>query len=127
MKTTIMVTDVFVRFRMVAIAQTDQETQTWEMQVMCIEQVADILMSLGFLESKAARLLTAASTTITPQPGLSTVPMSDVAAITEFADPEFGPVSLEAQQGHMLITNGDTTEGALASAGFVLKVNGPMQ
>ena len=127
MKTTVMVMDVFVRFRMIAIAQSERQTQAWEMQVMVIEQVAAILTSLGFLDSKAAALLTEASTTITPQPGITTVPLSDFAALTELADPDSEPVSLEAQQGHVLITRGETTEEALASAGFVLKVDGPLQ
>jgi len=122
-----MVMDVFVRFRMIAIAQSEQQTQAWQMQVMCIQQVTDILISLGFLDSKAAALLTEASTTITPQPGITTVPLSDFAALTELADPDFEPVSPEAQVGHVLITRGETTEEALASAGFVLKVDGPLQ
>src|SRR5271163_2994852 len=108
MKTTVMVTDVFVRFRMIAIVQSDQQTQAWEMQVMCIQQVADILISLGFLDSKAAAMLTEASTTITPQEGITTVPFSDFATLTELVDPDFEPVSLEAQQGHVLIARGET-------------------
>ncbi|KAA6457560.1 hypothetical protein DYQ86_22285 [Acidobacteria bacterium AB60] len=127
MKTTVMVTDVLVRFRMVAIAQSDQQTQAWEVQVMCIQQVADILISLGFLDSRAASLLTEASTTITPQPGITTVPFSDFVTLTELVYPDSEPVSLEAQQGHVLIARGETTEEALASAGFVLKVDGPLQ
>jgi len=127
MKTTIMVMDVFVRFRLVAIVQSEQQTQAWEMQVMVIQQVADILISLGFLDSKAASLLTEASTTITPQPGITTVPFSDFAALTELVYPDSEPVSLEAQQGHSLIATGETTEEALASAGFVLKMDGPLQ
>jgi phage gp36-like protein len=62
-----MVMDVFVRFRLVAIVQSEQQTQAWEMQVMVIQQVADILISLGFLDYKAAALLTEASTTIRHQ------------------------------------------------------------
>lgn len=127
MKTTVMVMDVFVRFRMIAIAQSDQQTQAWEMQVMCIQQVTDTLISLGFLDSKAAALLTGASTTITPQPGITTVPFSDFVTLTELVYPDSEPVSLEAQQGHALIAHGETTEEALASAGFVLKVDGPLQ
>ena len=127
MKTTVMVTDVFVRFRMVAIAQSDQQTQAWEMQVMCIQQVTDILISLGFLDSKAAALLVETSTTITPQPGITTVPFSDLVSVTELVYPDSEPASLEAQQGHVLIARGETTEEALASAGFVLKVDGPLQ
>ena len=127
MKTTVMVMDVFVRFRMIAIAQSDQQTQAWEMQVMCIQQVTDTLISHGFLDSKAAVLLTEASTTITPQPGITTVPFSDFVTLTELVYPDSEPVSLEAQQGHALIAHGETTEEALASAGFVLKVDGPLQ
>jgi len=127
MKTTVMVFDVFVRFRLVAIAQSDQRTQAWVMEVMCIQQVTDILISLGFLDSKAAGLLTEANTTITPQPGITTIPFSDFVTLTELVYPDSEPVSLEAQQGHALIANGETTEEALASAGFVLKMNGPLQ
>src|ERR1700735_508004 len=127
MKTTVMVMDVFVRFRMIAIAQSEQQTQAWQMQVMCIQQVTDILTSLGFLDSKAAALLTEASTTITPQPGITTVPFSDFATLTELVYPDSEPVSLEARQGHALIATAETTEEALASAGFVLKMDGPLQ
>ena len=127
MKATVMVMDVYVRFRMVAIAQSDQQTQTWVMQVMCIEQVADILVSLGFLNSKAAALLTKAGTTITPQPGITTVPCSDFVTLAELLYPDSEPVSLEAQHGHALIARGETTDEALASAGFVLDVHGPLQ
>ncbi len=127
MKTTIMVTDVIVRFRLAAIVQSSPQTQAWEMQVMCIQQVADILVSLGFLDSSAAALLTEASTTITPQPGITTVPFSDFITLTELVYPDSEPVSLEAQQGHVLIARGETTEDALASAGFVLKLDGPLQ
>lgn len=127
MKTTIMVIDEYVRFRLVAIAQAEQPVQVWDLQVMCIPDFTRILISLGFLDSKAASLLTEASTTITPQPGITTVPFSTLAALVEFADPDAEPVSLEAQQGHILITQGETTEQALASAGFVAKVDGPLQ
>ncbi len=127
MKTTVMVTDIFVRFRLCAIAETDRQSQAWEMEVMCIEQVADILTSLGFLDSKAASRLAKASTTITPQPGITTIPLSTLAAVVEFADPDFEPVSPEAQEGHVLIAHGGTTEEALASAGFVLKTDHPVQ
>ena len=122
-----MVMDVFVRFRMIAIAQSEQQTQAWQMQVMCIQQVTDILISLGFLDSKAAARLTEASTTITPQPGITTVPFSDFANLTELVYPDSEPVSLEAQVGYVLIARGETTEEALASAGFVLKMDGPLQ
>jgi hypothetical protein len=127
MKATIMVTDVFVRFRMIAILPLTQPPQAWEMQVMCIEQVAGILVSLGFLDSEAATRLAAASTAITPQPGIITTPMTDFVALTELVYPDSEPVSLEAQEGHVLIAKGDTTEEALASVGFVLKLDSPIQ
>ncbi len=127
MKATIMVTDTFVRFRMVAIVPSTQAQQSWELFVMTIQQVASILVSLGFLDSTAAALLTAASTTITPQPGVNTVPMTDLVTLTELVYPDSEPVSLEVQQGHALIAHGETTEEALASAGFVLKLDSPLQ
>jgi len=75
MKATIIVTDVILRFRLAAIEQTSGQPQTWQLDVMTIEQVAHILVSLGFLDSQTAARLTEASTTITPQPGLNTVPV----------------------------------------------------
>jgi hypothetical protein len=127
MKFTIMVVDVFVRFRLSAIERSPRRPQTWQLQLLTIEQVAEVLVSLGFLEPEAARRLTDASTTITPQEGLVTVPFSDIVAITQFVLPEDDPPSPEAQQGHVLIVQGETTEEALAAAGFVMKVDGPLQ
>lgn len=127
MKATIMVTDAFVRFRLVAIVPHSRPPQSWELFVMTIEQVAQILVSLGFLDSEAAARLTEASTTITPQVGIDTVPMTDLVALTELVYPDSEPVSLEAQQGYTLIAKGETTEEALASAGFVLKLDSPLQ
>ena len=74
MKWTIIVTDTFVRFRLAAIEAESPRPQTWELEVMTIEQVAETLVSLRFLDTEAAHRLTEASTTITPQPGLMTVP-----------------------------------------------------
>lgn len=127
MKVTIMVTDVFVRFRMAAIVTSSQPPQSWELFVMTIQQVTDILVTLGFLDSIAAARLTAASTTITPQPGVNTVPMTDLVALTELVYSDSEPVSLEAQEGHALIAQGETTEEALASVGFVPQLDSPMQ
>lgn len=127
MKATIMVTDAFVRFRLVAIVPYSRPPQSWELFVMTIEQVANILVSLGFLGSEAAARLTEASTTITPQVGVDTVPMTDLVALTELVYPDADPVSLEAQQGYALIAKGETTEEALVSVGFVLKLDGPIQ
>ena len=128
MKTTIMVMDVFVRFRLVAIVQSEQQTQAWEMQVMVIQQVADILISLGFLDSKAAALLTEASNHHHASARHQNDSRFRISSrLTELVYPDSEPVSLEAQQGHALIATGDTTEEALASAGFVLKMDGPLQ
>jgi hypothetical protein len=127
MKFTIMVTDVFVRFQLGAIEQSPKQPQTWQLEVMTIQQVAVILVSLGFLDPEAARRLTEASTTITPQQGLTTLPFANLVALTELVYPDDDPASLEAQQGYVLIARGETTEEALASAGFVLRVDGPVQ
>jgi hypothetical protein len=127
MKATIMVTDVILRFRLAAIEQTSGQPQAWQLDVMTIEQMAHILVSLGFLDPEAAARLTEASTTITPQPGLSTVPFADFVALTELVYPDDEPPSLEAQEGFVLIAHGETTEEALAAAGFVVKVDGPLQ
>ncbi|MBT9329538.1 hypothetical protein [Paracidobacterium acidisoli] len=127
MKATIMVTDAFVRFRLVAIVPHSRPPQSWELFVMTIEQVADILVSLGFLDSEAAVRLTEASTTITPQLGIDTVPMTDLVALTELVYPDAEPISLEAQQGYALLAKGETTEEALASMGFALKSDGLVQ
>ena len=127
MKATIMVTDVILRFRLAAIEQTSRQPQTWQLDVMTIEQVAHILVSLGFLDPKAAARLTEASTTITPQRGLTTIPLADFVAMTELVYPEDEPPSLEAQQSYVLIAQGETSEEALAAAGFVVRGDGPLQ
>jgi hypothetical protein len=127
MKVVIMVADVILRFRLAALEQKDRQPQAWGLQVMTIEEVASILVSLGVLDLEAATRLTEASTTITPQEGLETVPCSDLAALVEFAYPEDEPPSREAQQGFALLAHGETTEDALAAAGFVLKSKGPLQ
>ncbi len=124
MKVTIMVTDVILRFRLAAIENSPRQPQTWEMQVMTIQEVANSLVSLGFLDLEAAARLTEASTTITPQEGLNVVPFADLVALIELVYPEDKPPSPEAEQGYVLITHGETTEEALAAAGFVLKVDG---
>jgi hypothetical protein len=127
MKATIMVTDVILRFRLAAIEQSLRQPQTWELQVMTIEEVAHILVSLGLLDPEAAARLTEASTTITPQQGMTTVPFADFVALTEVVYPEDEAPSLEAQQGFVLIAQGETTEEELAATGFVLRADGPLQ
>jgi len=127
MRATIMVTDIILRFRLAAIEQSLQQAQTWELEVMTIQEVARILVSLGFLDPEAAARLTEASTTITPQLGVTTVSLTDIVPLMELLYPEDEPTSLEAQQTYMLVTQGETTEEALAAAGFVLRVDGPLQ
>lgn len=127
MKFTMMVVDVFVRFRLSAIERTPQRPQTWVLELLTIEQVAEVLVSLGFLKPEVALRLTNASITITPQEGLVTIPFADIVAVTQFVHPEDAPPSPEAQQGHVLIVQGETTEEALASVGFIMKVDGPLQ
>jgi len=127
MRATIMVTDIILRFRLAAIEQSLQQAQTWELEVMTIQEVARILVSLGFLDPEAAARLTEASTTITPQLGVTTVSLTDIVPLMEVLYPEDEPASLEAQQTYILVTQGETTEEALAAAGFVLIVDGPLQ
>jgi hypothetical protein len=127
MKTTIMVTDVILRFRLAAIEQSSRRSQTWELQVMTIQEVAHILVSLGFLDHEAAARLSEASTTITPQQGITTDRVEDLVPLIEHVYPEDEPASLEAQQTYVLIAQGETTEEALAAAGFVLRLDGPLQ
>jgi hypothetical protein len=127
MKIMIMVTDVIVRFQLAAIEQSAQQPQSWQLQVMTIQEVARILVSLGFLDPEAADRLTEASTTITPQQGLTTIPFADLVALTELVYPDEEPPSRKAQDGYLLIAKGETTEKALAAAGFVLRVDGPLQ
>jgi hypothetical protein len=61
MKATIMVTDVILRFRLAAIEQSCRHPQTWTLQVMTIQEVANILVSLGFLDPEAAARLSEAA------------------------------------------------------------------
>jgi hypothetical protein len=127
MRVTIIVTDVIVRFRLAAIEHASLRPQAWQLEVITIEEVAHILVSLGFLSPDAAAQLTKASTTITPQQGITTFPFADLAEVAAFVHPEEKPPSLEALQSHVLIAKGETTEEALARSGFVLKVDGPLQ
>src|ERR1700679_2174473 len=127
MKATIMVTDVILRFRLAAIEQTSGQPQTLQLDVMTIEEVGHILVSLGFVAPGVAARMTEASTTITPQPGLTAVPLADFVPLIEFAHPEDDPPSLEAQEGFVLVAQGETTEEALAATGFVLRGDGPLQ
>ena len=123
MKITIMVADVIFGIRLAAIEQSSRRPQTWEFEVMTIQEVARILVSLGFLDPEAAARLTDASTTITPQQGLTTLPFADLVDLTELDE----PTNPEARQGHVLIARGETTDEALAAAGFVLRIDGPLQ
>ena len=127
MKATIMVTDVILRFRLAVIEHLFRRPQTWDLQVMTIQEVANVLVSLGFLDPEAAARLCEASTTITSQQGITTLRIEDLVPLVEAVYPEDEPASLEAQQTYVLIAQGDTTEEALAAAGSVLRVDGPLQ
>jgi hypothetical protein len=85
------------------------------------------LVSLSFLDPEGAARLSEASTTITPQQGITTVRFEDLVPLIEQVYPEDEPASLEAQQSYVLIAQGETTEEALAAAGFVLSVDGPLR
>lgn len=127
MKVTIVVMDVIVRFQLAAIEHESHPVQTWQLQVITIEEVARVLVSLGLLCTDAAAQLTKASTTITPQPGLVTFPFADLVEIIALAHPEDEPPSPEAVQSHVLVAKGETTEEELAAAGFVLRSDRPLQ
>jgi len=127
MKATIMVTDVILRFRMAVIENSPRRPQTWELEVMTIQEVANCLVSLGFPDFGAAARLVEASTTITPQEGLNVIPFAELVALVEIVYPEDEPPSPEAVEGYVLITHGETTEQALAAAGFVVKTDGSLQ
>jgi hypothetical protein len=127
MKLTIMAVDLILKFRLSAFSHTSARPQVWQLEVMTIEQVAGILESLGFLDSEAAQRLAEASTTVTPQPGLNTIPLTTMADLVEFVSPLEKPPSAEAQDGYMLVVQGEATEEALAEAGFVAKMGGPLQ
>ncbi len=47
--------------------------------------------------------------------------------LNELVYPDEEPVSPEAQEGHVLIACGETTEEALAAVGFSKKPNGSLQ
>jgi hypothetical protein len=127
MRVTIMVTDVIVRFRLAAIEHGSHPPQTWQLEVMTIEEVAHILVSLRFLRPDAAARLTQASTTITPQQGITTFPFADLVEVAALVHPEDEPPSFEALQSYVLVAKGETTEEALVAAGFVLRVDSPLQ
>jgi hypothetical protein len=127
MEYTIMAVDLILKFRLAAFPHKSPRPQTWQMDVMTIEDVAEVLASLGLLDSDAARKLAEASTTVVPQPGLNTVPLTFMADLVEFVSPLKEPPSAEAQDGYMLVVQGETTEEDLAQIGFVVNMRGPLQ
>jgi hypothetical protein len=127
MSFTIMAVDLIFKFRLVAFSHTSKHPQAWQLDVLTIEEVANILESLGFIDSETAERLAEASTTVIPQRGLKTIPLTDVAALAELVSPEGEPPSAEAQDGYMLPVQGETTEKNLAGAGFVARIDGPLQ
>ena len=96
--------------------------QIWDLEVLSIEEVAEILVWLHFLDPEPAALLAKASKTITPQQGIYTIPLSALASLTDLFYPEDEPASIEAQETNVPMAQGETTEEALAAAGFVLRV-----
>lgn len=118
---------MFLTFRLAAFPHTLSHAQAWQLEVMTIEQVAAVLESLGFLDAETAQKLANARTTVVPQPGLDTIRLKTMADLVEIVSPFENPPSAEAQDGYMLIVKGETTEEALANAGFVAKVAGPLQ
>jgi hypothetical protein len=127
MKFTIMVVDLFIKFRLAAFPRASAPSQVWSLEVLTIEEVASVLETLGFLDAEAAERLSAASTTVTPQLGVNTMRLTDMAALAELFFPEDEPPSAEAQDGYMLVAHGETTEEILAEAGFVVTIDGPLQ
>lgn len=127
MKFTIMAVDLIFKFRLAAFPRASLQPEVWNLEVLTIEEVANVLENLGFVENEAAERLAAASTTVTPQPGLNTIRLTDMAALAELVYPEDEPPSAEAQDGYMLIAHGETTEEILAAAGFVVKIEGSLQ
>jgi hypothetical protein len=94
---------------------------------MTMVEVGRILHDLGFIIADDAYRLGQASTTIVPLDGFDTVPLETVAAVVGIVYPEIHDIDDEAKEGHMLVVKGETTEEALAAAGFVVKVVEPLQ
>jgi predicted RNA binding protein YcfA (HicA-like mRNA interferase family) len=126
-KVSIMVTDLVFRFRMAAIPRNTPRPELWVREVMTMVEVGRILEELGFIGSDASYRLGQASTTIVPLEGFDTVPLETVAAVVGIVHPDVHDIDDEAKEGHMLVVKGETTEEALAAAGFVVKANGPVQ
>ena len=87
MKYTIMAVDMFLTFRLAAFPHTLSHAQTWPLEVMTIEQVAAVLEFLGFLDTETAQKLADATTTLVPQPGLDTIPLTTMADLVELISP----------------------------------------
>jgi hypothetical protein len=62
-----------------------------QFDVLTIAEIASVLDSLGFIDSEAAERLAEASTTVIPQRGLNTIPVTEVAALTELVSPQGEP------------------------------------
>ena len=98
MKVTIMVTDTVLLFRSIVVDRSNGRPQIWDHEVLSIEEVTEILVSLHFLDPRTAALLASASKTITPQQGIYTIPLSALASPTELFYPEDELASIEAQK-----------------------------
>ena len=82
---------------------------------------------MGVVDSETAEQLAGAGATLTPQPGLNAIPMTEMAAVTELFNPKAEPLGVEAQKGYMLVVRGEATEERLAAAGFVVRLDRPLQ
>jgi len=111
----------------VAFDQTCLRREKWQLEVLSIQDVAEVRITLGFIDAETAERLAKGKSTVTPQSGLKTVPLTTVAALTSLLDSESEPPSPEAQEGHMLIVQGATSEEDLSRAGFCMSPDGPLQ
>lgn len=127
MTVTIMAVDLILKFRLSAIEHAQVRPQSWQLELMTIEELASVLISLGFIDVETAQRLSHASTTVTPQSGITTVPLRDLAALRAYMSPDAEPLSPETQEGYMLVVRGETTEEELMAAGFVAAGLGRLQ
>jgi len=127
MKFTMMAVDTIPKFRLAAFPHPSTHPEIWQLDVMSIQEVANVLGSLGFLDSEVCDRLANANTTVTPQPGLNTIPLTALGDFIRVASPGEEPPSEEAQDGYMLMVQGETTEEKLAAFGFVATTDGLLQ
>ena len=123
---TILAVDVIFGFQLVALPQSPGSVYAWKLELRNLREVADILLTLGLMDQETASRLQA-GTTITPQHGIQTLPLSHLATLIDLMAPEEEPVSPEAQEGYMLCVQGEVTEEELVATGFIVQTNKPLQ